>query len=290
MKTPEDELDTEPEATPGTRRGALRRIEGAFGADVAEARAIAPLVADAASVPRMLRTRLRRWLPVAAIAALAAIVVLSGAYENLKLEALAANYEALRVWVDAHPVLAGATLAGAIATIVSTALPGGVVLVVAGGLFFGTVIGALLAAVGDAAGASVLYFAARRFFDDSGKPPALVEKIREGFQRNPASFAFFIRAVPVFPFGAMSVALAWLGCRYPLFLAASGLGVIPACLVISALGAGLASTISERREIELSLLAEPRFAVPLIGLAVLALIPALLGFRRRKAAEPRGGD
>jgi len=290
MNTPEDPVESENESGPGRGRRALDRIEDAIEADVAEARAIAPLVADAASVPRMLRRRLKRWLPVAAIAALAAVVIFSGAYEQLKVEALAENYALLRSWVDAHPVLAGVTLAASIATIVSTALPGGVVLVVAAGLFFGTVVGALLAAVGDAVGASVLYFAARRFFDDSRKPPALVEKIREGFQRNPASFAFFIRAVPVFPFGAMSVALAWLGCPYPLFLAASGLGVIPACLVVSALGAGLASTIAERRDIELSLLAEPRFAVPLIALAVLALIPALLGFRRKKPVEPQTKD
>ena len=286
MNTPEPPDHDEDAASPGRGRRALDRIEDALEADVAEARAIAPLVADAASVPRMLRSRLKRWLPVLAIVALAAIVVLSGAYEQLKVEALSENYAFLRAWVDAHPWLAGATLAGSIATIVSTGLPGGVVLVVAGGLFFGTIVGALLAAVGDAVGASVLYFAARRFFAESGKPPALVEKIREGFQRNPASFAFFIRAIPVFPFGAMSVALAWLGCRYPLFLAASGLAVIPACLVVSALGAGLASTISERREIELSLLAEPRFAVPLIALGALALTPALLGFRRRKPAAP----
>lgn len=263
-------------------RGALGRIEGVLEADVAEARAVAPLVEDAQAVSRTLRTRARRWLPVAAIALLAALVVASGAYEQLTLGNLAEHHARLLVWVGAHPVLAALTLVASIATIISTGLPGGVVFTVAAGLFFGTVPGALLAAVGDIIGGTVLYFAARQFFASGSKPPAMVERIRAGFARNPVSFAFFIRLVPVFPFGAVSVALAWLGCRLPLFLVATSLGVIPSCLVYAALGSGLSTSIAERREIELSLFAEPRFAIPLLALAVLALIPVMLGFRRGK--------
>ena len=226
----------------------------------------------------------RRLLPVVAIAALAVGFLASGAYGELTLENLARYHEALQAAVAARPVLAGLALAGAIATIVSSGLPGGAVFTVAGGLLFGTIPGALLAAAGNSIGASVLYFATRQFFATGRAPPAIVEKIRAGFHAHPVSYAFFVRLVPLFPFGATSIALAWLGCRYPLFLVSSILGVLPATLVYCALGSGLSKTIDEHAKIELSLLGEPRFLVPLAALAVLALVPVLVGwFRQRRA-------
>jgi uncharacterized membrane protein YdjX (TVP38/TMEM64 family) len=226
---------------------------------------------------------LKRWIPVLAIAALALAVVASGAYRELNLDNLARYHDALQAAVAEHPVLAALTLAGAIATIVSSGLPGGAVFTVAGGLLFGTVPGALLAAAGNSIGASVLYFATRQFFATGRPPPAIAEKIRAGFNAHPVSYAFFVRLVPLFPFGATSITLAWLGCRYPLFLVSSILGVMPATLVYCALGSGLSQTIDEHAKIELSLLGQPRFLVPLAALAVLALVPVLVGwFRQRR--------
>lgn len=273
--------DDAPHGVRERARDALEKLEGVLEADVAEARAVEPLVDDAKALQRTLRKRLKRWLPVLGIAALAALVVFSGAYDRLSLENLADQHGRLLAWVDARPVLAAFALVAAVATIISTGLPGGVVLTVGAGLLFGTVLGALLSMAGDLIGATVLYLAARQFFDSGAKPPALVERIRDGFARNPVSFAFFIRLIPVFPFGAVSVALAWLGCRLPLFVAATGLGALPGCFVYAALGAGLSTSIAERRDVELSLFAEPRFAIPLLALAVLAMIPVMLGFRKK---------
>ena len=277
--------DDAPHGVRERAREALEKLEGVLEADVAEARAVAPLVDDAKAVQRTLRKRLKRWLPVLAIGALAALIVFSGAYERISLDNLADQHQRLLAWVEARPVLSALALVFAIATIISTGLPGGVVLTVASGLLFGTVVGALLSLAGDLIGGTVLFLVARQFFDTGAKPPALVDRIRGGFARNPVSFAFFIRLIPVFPFGAVSVALAWLGCRLPLFLTATGLGVVPGCLVYAALGAGLSTSIAERRDVELSLFAEPRFAIPLLALAVLAMIPVMLGFRKKKPAD-----
>jgi uncharacterized membrane protein YdjX (TVP38/TMEM64 family) len=273
----------EPNRTSAAPAGRIERIERAIKDDVAEAKAIAPLVDSAGTVQANVRSKLKRALPLLALAALGVTLLVSGVYEKLSLENLGRYHRELEVWVAHHPWLAALTIAGVLAVVISTGLPGGAVVVVAAGLFFGTVKGALISVVGDVAGATVLYVAARRLFDGgAGKPPALVEKIRAGFQDNPISFAFFIRLVPVFPYGACSVALAWLGCRFRLFFVASSLGVIPSTTVFAGLGAGLATTIARQEKISLSVLSEPRFAVPLIGLAVLALLPVLLGLRKRK--------
>ena len=226
----------------------------------------------------------RRWLPVLAVAALAAFVVASGAYRELNFDNLARYHDRLQAFVAARPYASAAALSLAIATIVSSGLPGGAVFTVAGGLLFGTIPGTLLALAGKSVGASVLYFVARQFFATGRPAPPFVDRLRAGFHAHPVSYSFFVRLVPVFPFGATSIALAFLGCRYPLFIASSLLGVIPATLVYCALGSGLSRTIDEHAKIELSLLGEPRFLVPLVALAALALAPVVIGALRRRPA------
>jgi uncharacterized membrane protein YdjX (TVP38/TMEM64 family) len=191
----------------------------------------------------------------------------------LNLENLAHRHQTMTLWAAEHPWFAALGLMVAIALIISTGLPGGVVLVVAGGIILGALKGALLAATGDTMGALVLYFAAKRFFmGGDAKPPALVRRIRSGFEQSPASFAFFIRLVPVFPFGATSVALAWLGCRLRLFIAASWFGVLPSSFIYAAIGAGFADALERKQAISLDIVFEPRFLLPLLGLAGLALL------------------
>lgn len=261
----------------------LKKIEERIKADVAEAKGLEPLVDDAKAVPKQVRSRLKKALPLIGLVGLGVLLISTGLYDQLKLDKLAERYVDMQAWTDQHPLLAALALVGAIATIISTGLPGGAALVVFGGLLLGWKETVVLAAIGDCIGASVLYFAARNLFmGDDAKPPALVEKIRAGFSASPVSFAFFLRLVPVFPFGAISVALAWLGCSYRLFLAASFLGVLPSSAVYAALGEGLAKTLAAHEPIHLDILAQPRFAIPLVGLAVLALLPALFGLKRKR--------
>jgi uncharacterized membrane protein YdjX (TVP38/TMEM64 family) len=267
----------------------LARIERAIEHDVAEARAIEPLVAGAHVVHASFRDKIKRAIPLLVLASLAIAFIASGLYKELNITALARHHDTLTVWVAAHPVSAALAFVGLLALVISTGLPGGAVLLVGAGLIFGMWQATVLAIVGDTLGACALYFAARQFFmHDGARPPAMVERIRAGFQSSPVSFAFFIRLVPVFPFGACSVALAWLGCRFPLFITATALGVIPSSLVYAALGQGLGKTIDARQPISIDVLAQPQFFLPLLALAVLALVPALFGLRRRKpvAADP----
>jgi uncharacterized membrane protein YdjX (TVP38/TMEM64 family) len=265
----------------------LERLEAVIKADVAEARAIEPLVESAKVVTSTFRAKLKRALPLLALVALGAALVFGGLYDTLNLDNLAAQSQQLKAWVDLHPIVSALVLLVSIIVIIGTGLPGGTVLVVTGGFLFGIVQASIIAAVGDTIGACILYFAARRLFEaGASNPPPLVGRIRGGFQNNPVSFAFFIRLVPVFPFGVASVALAWLGCSLRLFVAASLFGVLPSTVIYASIGAGLEQALASRKPINLSLLAEPHFLIPLLALGVLALLPVAFGLRRRK---PAGG-
>lgn len=268
---------------PTPAKDALHRVGAAIDHDVAETKAIEPLVSEAVAVQQQVRGKLKRALPLLGVAALATAFIASGLYKQLNLETLAAKHEALAAWAELHPWLASGALLVAITAVISTGLPGGVILVLTSGLILGAVRGTLISITGDTIGALVLYGAARQFFMGGGaKPPALVERIRAGYMQSPISLTFFIRLVPVFPYGAASIALAWLGCPLRLFAAASWLGVLPSSLIYASIGAGFAETLDRHEPIRLNILAEPRFAIPLVGLALLALLPAAFGFRKKK--------
>lgn len=245
-----------------------------------ESRAIEPLVEAARKLPWW--GHARRFWPLLLIAMAALVFLASGAWRQLHPQYLDEHYAWMLHWSELHPVLFRLALVLSLAMITAMGMPGGVVLVIAGGVIIGTVESALYAVIADGIGSSILYLAARRAMDGGALRPSsgLVEKLRAGFGEHPVSYALFLRLVPVFPFGAVSVALAWLGCRYRMFLTTSMIGVLPSLVIYSALGASLAPTLAAHQSIDSALLSQPRFILSLIALAVLSLIPVLLGLKR----------
>ncbi len=245
-----------------------------------ESRAIEPLVEAARKLPWW--GHARRFWPLLLIAIAASLFVASGTWRQLHPELLDEHYAWMLDWSNLHPLLFRLGLVLGLATITAMGMPGGVVFVVAGGVIIGTVESALYAVIADGIGSSLLYLAARRAMDSGDLRPSskLVERLRAGFAEHPVSYALFLRLVPVFPFGAVSVALAWLGCRYRMFLTTSMAGVLPSLIVYAAIGASLAPTLAAHQPIDSSLLSQPRFMLPLLALAVLSLIPVLLGLKR----------
>lgn len=267
-----------PEGDPGA--DPLSRARAAWAREAAEARDLEPLVDAATDAPRGPRTLARRALPLLALLAAGGVLLISGLYRELALDRLAQHQQALQGLAAAHPWTTGAGLTLAVGGVIATGLPGALALVVLSGVLFGTVAGGVIGGIGGMLGSSLLFAASRRLFHGGRPPPALLARVRGGYQRSPVSYTLFMRLLPVFPLGAFSVALAWLGCRWPLFLAATALGAWFTGTVNAAVGAGLAHVIATRERIDVGLLSEPRLMLPLFLFAALALVPALLGLRR----------
>ncbi len=261
---------------------ALARARAELARDAAEVRELAPLVEAAAAVPRDLRGLFFKALPLLLLLAGGIALLASGAWRELALDRLADHQASLQSHAIAQPWLTAGGLALAGAVVVGTGLPGAMAIVMLAGVLFGTWIGGLVGMLGGLLGSSVLFHAARRLFIGNRPPPALLARVRDGYQRNPASYTWFMRLLPVFPLGPFSVALAWLGCRWPLFLSATAIGAWFTGTVNAAIGAGLAHVIASRAPIDIGLLTEPRLILPLVLFAGLALVPALLGLRRRR--------
>jgi len=245
-----------------------------------ESRAIEPLVEEARRLPWW--GHARRFWPLSLIALTALVFVFSGAWRQLHLDRIDDHYVLLMQVAEHHPILFRLGLVAGLVVITAIGMPGGAVLIIACGVVLGTIECALYSVLGDGIGSTLLYLAARRAIEGGAQNPTttLIEKLRSGFNAHPVSYALFLRLVPVFPFGAVSVALAWLGCRYRMFLATSMVGVFPSLLVYAGIGAGLAPTLAAHQAIDASLLSQPRVLVPLIALGVLSLIPVMLGLKR----------
>jgi uncharacterized membrane protein YdjX (TVP38/TMEM64 family) len=87
-----------------------------------------------------------------------------------------------------------------------------------------------------------------------------------------------LRLVPIFPFWLVNLVAGLAGMRLVPYLAATFLGIIPDALVYAGLGNGLGHVIAARREPDPAMLSRPSVLLPLLALAILALIP--VGYRR----------
>ncbi|HEU4665057.1 MAG TPA: VTT domain-containing protein [Dokdonella sp.] len=228
--------------------------------------------------------RLRALLPLLVLIAIGVALFFGGALDRFDPHRVAQEEAQLRGAIEAHPWLAALAQVGLMTLAIATGIPGAIVVVLAGGMLFGIVEGTLLSAIGTTIGALILFFASRAAFaaGGGGSPPAWVERVRSGYLAYPVSYAMFMRLVPFFPFGGVTIALAGLGCPLWLFLFATATGGSVMIAFETALGAGLTETIAREGAVSLDLFAHRSVLLPLLGMAVLALAPIVLAQLRRK--------
>lgn len=226
--------------------------------------------------------RLRAFLPLLVLIAIGIALLASGVLERFDPHHIARQQAQLHAGIAAHPVLAALSQVGLMTLAIATGIPGAIVVVLAGGMLFGIGAGTVWSSIGTTLGALILFLASRSAFaHGSAQPPALVEKLRAGYHAHPVSYAMFLRLVPFFPFGGVTVALAWLRCPLWLFATATAIGGTVMIAFETALGAGLTETITREGVVSLSIFAHRRVLLPLLGMALLSLVPILLAQLRR---------
>jgi uncharacterized membrane protein YdjX (TVP38/TMEM64 family) len=79
----------------------------------------------------------------------------------------------------------------------------------------------------------------------------------------------------LFPFWFVNLAAALAGMRLLPYVGATLLGIIPSTIVYAAIGSGIGDVLADGRRPDLSLVFSPTILGPLVGLAVLALLPII---------------
>lgn len=226
---------------------------------------------------------MRRLLPLLLLAVLAVAAIAGG--RGIGWDSLARHQDMLTGWVAAHPAGSAALFLVAYVLTAALSLPHAALLTVAGGLLFGTVLGWALTVTGATLGASILLLIIRSAFAETMRRyrHRIPEQVQSRLARDGFSYLLALRLVPLFPFWVVNLAAAVAGIRLAVFVPATLLGIAPASFVLSSIGAGVGTILAEGRTPDLSVLFSPRILLPLLGLAVLSLLPALV--RRRPGAH-----
>lgn len=234
------------------------------------------------------KSGLRRILPLALLLVGFALFFALGLQHDLSLEALKAHRVAFEAWVGAHPVLAALIFAGLYALIVSCSIPVGAPMTLAGGLLFGVWEGGALVVVSATIGATIIFIAARTALADliRARVGGRIRAMEDGFRKNAFNYLLVLRLVPVFPFFLVNLAAGLLGVRLGTYVLATFIGIIPGTFVYAGLGNGLGAIFDAGATPDLGLIFKPAVLYPLIGLALLSLLPVVwraLSARRKQA-------
>ncbi len=228
------------------------------------------------------RETLIRLVILGLFATIVVAAIAFGLPARLSWAALAAHQTALHVFAARHPVVAASAYVAVYCGVVALSVPGGGVLTIVGGLMFGPWRGAALAVIGASSGAVLLFLLARSVLAAplARRLGGFAERLREGLARDGFNYLLALRLVPVVPFWLVNLAPALLGMPLVPYAGATVLGIIPASLVFAGVGAGLGDVLAAGHAPDSGLLFTPHVLLPLLGLAILALLPAL--WRRRK--------
>lgn len=209
-----------------------------------------------------------------------------GLDEYVTLTALKENRELVADWVRDAGTLA--FIAYLVIYTIATAfsLPAAGIITIAGGFLFGPWLGGGLSVIGATFGATILFLAARYAIADLLRDRAgpAIRKMEAGFKENALSYLLFLRLIPVFPFFVVNLVPAFLGVSLGTFVLGTFFGIIPGSLVFASLGDGFSAVVEKGGDIDLGIIFEPRFLLPILGLACLSLLPILYKKLKNRAA------
>jgi uncharacterized membrane protein YdjX (TVP38/TMEM64 family) len=218
----------------------------------------------------------RRLIPLGLLVAAGIAFIAVGGRHYLTFAALAQNRDWLCGLAQHWGLLAALLYIAVYAVLVALSVPGGAVLTIAGGFLFGTWLGTLCAILGATLGATGIFLAARAGLGGlAQRAGPLVGKLEAGFRKDAFNYLLVLRLVFIFPFWLVNLVPAFVGVRLSTFVLATFLGIIPGTFVYAAFGNGLGDVVEEPG---LGVLLRPSVLGPILGLAVLALIP--VGYRR----------
>ncbi|MFV0359703.1 TVP38/TMEM64 family protein [Tropicimonas sp.] len=204
----------------------------------------------------------------------------------LSFEALAENQEALLAFRDAHVLVTTVSFVLAYAAVVALSLPGATAATLAGGFLFGVFPGALLNVTGASLGAIGIFLAARQGVGTAlaarmDAADGRIRRFKDGIDANQWEMLFLIRLVLLVPFFVANLLPALVGVPLRRYAITTVLGIAPAAIVYTSLGAGLGKLIAAGEAPDPGVIFSPPVLLPILGLCALAALPMILRALRR---------
>ncbi len=229
---------------------------------------------------------IRRFLPLGALVLAGVLFFAFGGHRYVSVDALADNRQWLVGLVARAGPVAPLAFILAYAGLIAVSVPAGALMTLTGGFLFGPWFGTLYCITGATLGAVIAFLAARAGLAGlAARAGVWARRIETGFRDNGLLYLLVLRLIPLFPFWLVNLAAGAAGLRLPIFVLGTFFGIIPVTLILASLGNGLGMLVEEGRSPDLAILFQPSVLLPLIGLAVLALLPIV--YKRWRAATGR---
>ena len=189
----------------------------------------------------------------------------------LSLDALKQNRDQLLAFTEANYVAAVVLFIVVYIAVTGLSLPGAVILTLAGGFLFGSVVATLFVNIGATTGATLAFLAARYLLRDwvEQKFGNTLGPIQAGFSKNAFNYLMTLRLIPLFPFFLVNMVSGLTRVSLGTYVTATALGIIPGSFVFAYAGRQLGS-INSLQEI-----ASPNVLLAFTLLGLLALVPVL---------------
>jgi uncharacterized membrane protein YdjX (TVP38/TMEM64 family) len=226
---------------------------------------------------------IKRLVPLAVLLAAIVAFFALGLHHYLSSEALQEHREQLLAMVGQHPWLAPLAFIALYAAVVALSVPGGAVLTIAGGFLFGVVAGSCYVVVAATLGATIVFLIAKTALGDllRAKAGPRIRRMEEGFREDAFSYLLVLRLIPIFPFWLVNIVPAFLGVAVGTYVLGTFLGIIPGSVVYASVGNGLGAVFDAGETPDLGIIFTPAIIGPIIGLALLTLLP--IAYRKLKA-------
>lgn len=216
----------------------------------------------------------RRFLPLALLLCAGLLFLTLGGRHFLSFTALAEHRLWLTRAVAESAAVAALIFIAAYAAMAALSIPGAAILTITGGFLFGPWLGTAYAIVAATLGATIVFLAARAGLAGlAARAGPWAARLEAGFRRNSLSYLLVLRLIPVIPFWLINLAAGALGLPVGTFILGTFVGMIPVTFIYTSLGNGLGAVIAKGRAPDASVLFRPDIILPMIGLAVLALLP-----------------
>jgi uncharacterized membrane protein YdjX (TVP38/TMEM64 family) len=242
------------------------------------------------------------------------LIISTELFDVVSFKTVGLHYAALRDWVTLNRTPALIAYCVIYIVLALTFIPASGLMIVACGLLFGGSVGFAIAMFASLIGASLTFVLAKTLFDNRlrGTNATSLEAVRTQFQRHGMGYMLGLRLIPGVPFALANVIPALIGVPFITYMTATALGIIPMRVVLSTAGAGLGHVIDAKNieyatcaassastgascpyEFQVSALLTNDILAAFVGLAVLALLPAVCdaigavcrGMKRRRDQE-----
>jgi uncharacterized membrane protein YdjX (TVP38/TMEM64 family) len=220
---------------------------------------------------------LRRLWPLLLLPILFFVLYYFRINQYLSFSNLQIYHQQLISWTNNHYLYAVILFMSIYILCIAASFPGALMLTLTGGLLFGILWGTLYVVTSATIGSTAIFFIVKFALSDwvAKRTTRWIHKMRHGFQHNAFSYLLVLRLMPIFPFWVVNIIPALLGIQAKTFILATFLGIIPGSMIYASVGNSLNHLLEMGQKPNLKIIFSPEFFFPLLGLALLSLLPVL---------------